>query len=442
MLPATTHQDPTRPGLEIRPLGYGYADGTQAPYVAGYFSVTERRCYDFHDQAGQGRGMSRVTRDALGAETTLTYDPYDLLPVRAVDGLSLAVQAAYNYRVFQPHQIVDCNGNRTAYGFTSLGLLESIAVQGKAQEAIGDTSAAGTRFVYDFQAFDLRGAPISVRTLRRAFHSSQTEVPLPERDDTLEKMEFTDGFGRLMQTRTQAEDVQFGPDVFAGGEAQDLVGLQHDPGDPPSVLVSGWQVYDNKGRVVEKYEPFFSTGWDPLPPREDQLGQKTVIFYDPRGHIVRTLHPAGSEDGVVDGVPWAIAVPDLSNPDVFEPTPWETYTYDANDNAGRTHPAVSASYQTHWNTPTSRVIDALGRTVATVQRNGPNPTTDVLTTVSTYDIQGNTVVVTDPLNRKAVSFVYDLLKRPLYTEHLDAGVRWVVRAALGNMVEKRSSKGT
>ncbi len=32
--------------------------------------------------------------------------------------------------------------------------------------------------------------------------------------------------------------------------------------DPLNVVVSGWQVYDNKGRVVEQYEPFFSQGLD------------------------------------------------------------------------------------------------------------------------------------------------------------------------------------
>ena len=29
-----------------------------------------------------------------------------------------------------------------------------------------------------------------------------------------------------------------------------------------NVIVSGAQVYDNKGRVVEKYEPYFSAGWE------------------------------------------------------------------------------------------------------------------------------------------------------------------------------------
>ena len=58
------------------------------------------------------------------------------------------------------------------------------------------------------------------------------------------------------------------------------------------------------------------------------------------------INPDGSEQRVVYGVSGTIDVPGcLSiNPDLFEPTPWEAYTYDANDNAGRTHPAVAVSY--------------------------------------------------------------------------------------------------
>ena len=90
------------------------------------------------------------------------------------------------------------------------------------------------------------------------------------------------------------------------------------------------------------------------------------MFYDPRGRVVRTLNPDGSEQRVVHGVPGTTAAPDLDDPETFEPTPWEAYTYDANDNAGRTHPAESAGYHHHWNTPASIVIDALGRTIDAV----------------------------------------------------------------------------
>ncbi len=50
------------------------------------------------------------------------------------------------------------------------------------------------------------------------------------------------------------------------------------------------------------------------------------MFYDPRGQVIRTLNPDGSEQRVIYGIP-----ADLTNPDQFAPTPWEAYTYDAND---------------------------------------------------------------------------------------------------------------
>src|SRR5262249_7241002 len=136
------------------------------------------------------------------------------------------------------------------------------------------------------------------------------------------------------------------------------------------VVVSGWQIYDNKGRVVEKYEPFFAEGWDYGEPDDEKLGQKVTMFYDPRGHVVRTVNPDNSEQRVIYGVPGTLAAPNLEHPERFDPTPWETYTYDANDNAGRTHVSDPAAqrYRHHWDTPTSIVIDALGRTVETVER--------------------------------------------------------------------------
>ncbi len=69
-----------------------------------------------------------------------------------------------------------------------------------------------------------------------------------------------------------------------------------------------------------------------------------------------------------------IGVPiDLADPDVFAPTPWESFTYDANDNAGRTHAAAAESYRDHWNTPASTEIDALGRAITVDRPQRPQP---------------------------------------------------------------------
>ena len=104
----------------------------------------------------------------------------------------------------------------------------------------------------------------------------------------------------------------------------------------------------------------------PFPGRNGKIAFTfTVDFGD---WDVYAVNPDGSEQRIIYGVPGRIASPDLTNPDIFEPTPWEAYTYDSNDNAGRTHAGASAGYQHHWDTPSSIVIDALGRTIEAVER--------------------------------------------------------------------------
>ncbi len=428
--------------------GYTFHAGG-AQHERGYFTTIGRRRYDFQDDpGGQGHGLLTATRDPLGRDTTIAYDGYDFLPTQVTDPAGLMTQASYDYRVLQPREVTGPNGNRSAYTFTPLGLLAGTAIMGKTGEDVGDTlETPGTRLEYDFLAYAEDGQPISVRTIQRVHHVHDTDVPSPEREETIESVEYSDGFGRLLQTRTQAEDETFGDPVFgqavlpadqsdAAGTLAPVVGQPRDPGDPPNVVVSGWQIYDNKGRVVEKYEPFFASGWDHIPPVEAQLGQKVTQFYDPRGQVIRAVNPDGSEGRVIYGVP-----ADLADPEDFAPTPWELYSYDANDNAGRSHPADSAGFQNHWNTPSSAVVDALGRTVESVERNGPDPAADWYTTRSSYDIRGNLLTVTDALGRLAFQHVYDLADNPLRIENIDAGVRRTVLDAAGNTVEGRDSKG-
>jgi RHS repeat-associated protein len=450
--------------------GYTYQPGGTAPYVAGYYRKAEQRRYDFQDKPLQSSlGLLTGKKDAVGHETTVVYDqPYQILPVKVENAAGLRTQAAYDYRVLQPNLIIDSNGNQTSYGFSPLGLLERTLVRGQVGQNLGDTPAApGTVLTYTLMETDGAGLPIpiadlgqpvSVKTVRRTHHASETDVPEPQRDQTIQTIEYSDGFGRVLQTRTQAESVLFdsaSPNNPLHGDA----GLPADQSQPGSdavgqqaaapnqfVVVSGWQIYDNKGQVVEKYEPFFSTGWGYAEPSEAQLGQKTTLHYDPRAHVIRTVNPDASEQTVIYGVPGSIAKPDVSTPEVFEPTPWEAYTYDAADNAGRTHAGTSTPYEQCWNTPSSILIDALGRTTQATERNrnqqadGTWSAIGEYVTASTYDIVGNLLTVTDPLGRTAFTYNYDLMKRALSTFSIDAGTRTTVPDAAGNTIEERDSK--
>ena len=83
-------------------------------------------------------------------------------------------------------------------------------------------------------------------------------------------------------------------------------GREIEETEKPRVTVGGWQTYDNKGQVVEKYEPFFDTGWDYLSRAEastdkELLGGRVRMFYDPRGRVIRTVNPDGSEQRVAQG---------------------------------------------------------------------------------------------------------------------------------------------
>ena len=425
--------------------GYTFADGLDHR-ARGYFAHSSRVAFDFQfSGSANGRGLPVTMRDPLGNDTTTTYDAFHLLPVMVTDAVGLATSAEHDYRVLQPRSVVDPNGNQRAVTFSPLGLVTATAVMGKEGEQAGDTfDVPSVRLEYDFLAFVNRRQPVSVRSIAREHHVAETDVPLPEREATIETVQYSDGFGRLLQTRTQGEDVLFGDASFGGGVLSadqsivtgDSIGRRRAAGGLPNVNVSGWQIYDNKGRVVEKYEPFFAVGWDYVTPDASQLGQRTTMFYDPRGQVVRTVNPDGSEQRVIHGIPV-----DLANPEQFTPTAWEACTYDANDNAGRTHAVVSAPYQHNWNTPASITADALGRTIEAIARNGPNPDTDWYRTRSTYDIRGNVLSVTDALGRVAFRYSYDLANRPWRIDSGDAGLRRIVLNVLGNEIERRDSKG-
>lgn len=440
---------------------HGYIKKTSSTgYVPGYYVVSKQQKYDFQDSSiTKPRGLVLAMRDPLGNESKVTVYAYDLLPLSVKDPIGLEIKAEYNYRVLQPFKVIEPNGNFSIVKFSPLGLVTATWVKGKNGE--GDQTHPSARLEYDFLAFANSKSidpdnpePVYVHTIRRCHHDTEIGVDPGELNRTIESREYSDGFGRLIQTRTQGEEVRFGDSTLGGGEAvlpamQDdgsggaITGQENPSESDLNVVVSGWQIFDNKGRVVEKYEPFFDEGWEFQHKDDAMKGEHASMYYDPRGQVISTENPDGSEQRVIYGVPVT-----LENPLSFKPTPWEAYTYDANDNAGRTHPSESNSYRHHFNTPASILIDAMGRTLMAIERNRANPSTtnpspviEEYRTRSTFDIQGNLITVTDTLDREAFTHDYDLAKRPLKIHSIDAGDRWMVPNAANSEIERQDSKG-
>ncbi|WP_375419225.1 hypothetical protein [uncultured Hymenobacter sp.] len=220
-----------------------------------------------------------------------------------------------------------------------------------------------------------------------------------------------------------------------------------------NVVVSGWQVYDNKGRVVEKYEPFFSTGFDFVLADAAAQGQRVQMFYDPRGQVILTLNPDGTEQRVLYG--WPNLAGNLTALAEFAPTPWESYTYDANDLANETHRGqpVATAVAAHWYTPQSAEVDALGRVIRTKDRLEPvaagGPLVEVMMEYF-YDLRGNRTRVMDAYRRVSFEHVYDLRPKAgeddpganvLWTRHLDGGVRRALFDGTGQPLQGEDAKG-
>ena len=434
-------------------VGYRLRQRSADGYHDGYYADRERMKLDFHIAgATDPRGLTLAVQDPLGREIAFGCDAYDYLRTQVTDAAGLTAEAKHDYRALQPELLTDPNGNRTRFAYTPLGLLESITLLGKAGAGEGDSARASRRFDYDFAS-----TPISAHTTLFVHHDTEPGLSADQLGEAVEKVEYSDGFGRLVQVRARAEDVLFdqpgstplfgdsGLDVDQSQAVGPASGRRRAANAAVNVVVSGTRTFDNKGRVIEAYEPYFSKGFAYAPPTGSELGRKTTYAYDPRGTVVRTTFPGGGLQQAVLGAPT-----DLSLPDQVEPSPWQVTLYDANDSAGRTPAgdAQAAKYRQHWDTPTTHTVDALGRTISTVERTrapwaaGAPPTSvRELRTWSTFDARGNLATLVDALGRTVLAGIFDLLDRPLRTTTLDGGTRLVVLDALGNVVQHRSERG-
>jgi RHS repeat-associated protein len=428
-------------------------------------------------------------QDPFGQSTTIKYDAYDLLvqetrdalgnlaTVGTRDPLGELVASGSDYRVLQPALMMDANRNRAAVAFDTLGMVVGTAVMGKPEENLGDSldgfeadlpddviaahladpladphailQRATTRLVYDLGAYRrARGVeeppPAVVYTLARETHDS--DLVAQETTKVQHGFSYSDGFGREIQKKMQAEP---GP---------------LEPGGPrisPRWVGSGWTIFNNKGKPVRKYEPFFS------PTHTFELakikGVSTVLFYDPVDRVVATLHPDHTYEklvfdawrqvtsGVSDNVLRADPKSDPDVGDFFRRLPEGDYlpTWHEERRGG----ALGAEERTaaeraslHADTPAKGYFDALGRPFLTVahnrfQRPGEPIVEEMYGTVVALDIEGNQRSVTDAKGRVVMRYSYDMLATRGHQASMEAGARWTFNDVAGKPIYTWDSRG-
>src|SRR5262249_25160249 len=150
----------------------------------------------------------------------------------------------------------------------------------------------------------------------------------------------------------------------------------------------GRTVFNNKGKPVKQYEPFFSsTHLYETEPEVTMTGVTPVLFYDPVERVIGTLHPNHTYEKVVFD-PWRQITYDPNdtvastqqNPQIGDPrsdpdiqgyvenyfaglaAPWQTWYQQRQVGALTWEANAATKTAAHADTPTTVEVDALGRT--------------------------------------------------------------------------------
>ena len=452
------------------------------------------------DELVEGAGhffVPRRFRDPFARSSFVDYAS-DLFPARTRDALGNTVEALHDYRALQARQLTDPNGNRSFAVFDALGLAVATAVRGKSSETLGDSlddfgdfdsdpalarlqdfvadpaaakagllKGATSRFVYDLDRYRRCGQPPFAATLLRESHVSDA---LPSGSVPIQvAFVYSDGIGRELQSKIQAEP----GDAPARAANVALPGGDVGPGaltlsagvPVPAVAKARWvgkgrTVYNNKGKPVKQYEPFFSSTplYEPEPEMTD-TGFTPILFYDPLERVVATLHPNHTYEKVVFD-PWRQESWDVNDtvtqadpkldPDVgdfFALLPEADYLptwheQRRNGQKGADEKAVAAKAAAHAATPAVAWFDTLGRPILTMADNGKDTQGAVqkYATRITLDIEGNQREVKDANNRVVMRYDYDMLGNRIHKSSMEAGQRWMLSDVTGKSIRAWDSR--
>ncbi|MES2673777.1 MAG: SpvB/TcaC N-terminal domain-containing protein [Pseudomonadota bacterium] len=414
--------------------------------------------------------------DPFAKVTTLEYDgKYDLFVKSSTDAMSnTTLVQQFDYRVLAPQEMRDINDNLSEVYFDILGLPTATVVKGKgsegdnfagftdalanpeltdltvffnqadldetrAREWLGNTTA---RHIYYFGEVIENGKtfwgkhPACACGIVREKHISQ--LAQNEQSAIQAAFEYSDGMGSVIVKKVQAEPEKVG--------------------QPMRWVANGKTIFNNKGKPVKQYEPYFSSvGHQYEEPLEE--GVTPVIYYDAAGRVVRTEMPDGSYS-------------------YLEFSPWHVKTFDQNDTVKEPDNAWFAKNSTgtiaqkraaqlaaeHANTPSLGILDSLGRNVISIAHNRFKNSANVLIdekyiTFTKLDAEGKPLWIRDARNNLVMQYItppaannqvsdptnfvpcYDIAGNLLYQHSMDAGARWMLNDAAGKPMLGWNSRG-
>jgi len=305
-------------------------------------------------------GNVTTVTDALGRVTTNTYDATGTYLTQIANTLGHTRTLAYDARFGQVVSSTDQNGVQTKTAYDALGRVTQTSFIDPATLAEVITSKI---------EYDLVSRPL--RTTTTVYAQANLQGPLTT-------YQFTDGLGRLIQTRTPAED-------------------------PAKQVVTGALEFNSRGLVAKQWVPYLSNtsaSYVPLSQEPSASSLAAVSYaYDAAGRLTTVTDPDGSAT-------------------TTSYNDWSTTVTDALGHK------------------TTRTSDAYGRLLKVEEYNGA----EVYTTTYAYDSLNNLTKLTDAKGN-VTTIAYDQLSRKLSMTDPDMGVWTYTYDGVDNLKSQTDARG-
>lgn len=381
--------------------------------------------------------------DPFGNSTTIHYDTtYHFFIQQVTDALgNRSVVNGFNYRMLSAWLITNINDNRSGVRADELGMVTATFRMGKTGENTGDlidesaveasdADEPTQTFEYDLFNYMNNGKPNFIKQSIRETHffeSRQSGQPVKWQT----AFTYTCGGGNEAMAKVQAEP------GLALQENPDGTVIEVDTTPNLRWVGNGRTIFNNKGKPVKQFEPYFSTTFEFEDAKElVERGVTPIIHYDAAGRVFRTDLPDGTFTKTVFGS-------------------WKQLAWDANDTVlesqwykdritepvpGIATPeeiAAANKAAAHANTPVVSHVDSLGRAFLSIADNG---VAGQFKTFTVADIEGNPRRVIDALGNSVIRYKQDMAGTLLNSFIMDAGEQWFLNDCQGKPVRSWNSR--
>ena len=322
-------------------------------------------------------GLPTTFTNPRSYDTTIAYDTHTLYPATITNAKNQDSEYEYDYRFGVVAKETDPNGMKKETTLDALGRVVEIRTT--------DPGLSTSQAVIRTYSYNTTSIPNSV-TATAVFDPDAT----PAADGESDVITYLDGFGRVIQVRTEAEG--------------------------PNQYVRNNFMYDERGNVQKEMLPVFSPGssFQSISGNE----KNTRFDYDPMNRITAITNPVGTTATVYDQWEQQVTNPNGNRKD---------YVFDARRNLAEVREYLgTTAHSTIYNHDglgnLLRITDAkanvremtydlLGRRLSLQDLHTSNDTTFGTWTFS-YDENGNLSSQTDPKGQ-TIDYTYDQLDRIL-----------------------------